>query len=57
MKTRAGRQAFRITLLYIIVAGVWTLGCNALLKRLANNLNAGLAIGVIKDCGLGGGNK
>src|ERR1017187_8530842 len=51
MKTRASRQAFRITLICITVAGGWTLCSSALLKRFANHLNAGLDLGVIKDRG------
>jgi PAS domain S-box-containing protein len=51
MLTRASRQAFRITLVYVIVAGAWTLGSNALLKRFALNLEEGLDIEVIKDWG------
>jgi PAS domain S-box-containing protein len=49
--SRAKQQAFRIALVYIIVAGSWTLFSNELLKRYGGNLKDILEIDTIKDWG------
>ena len=51
MKTQSSQQAFRITLIYITVAGVWNWGSNVWLKRFVGNLNVGLNIDMVTDWG------
>ena len=49
MKLTVNRQALKVAMIYIIVAGVWTVGSDALLKRYSLNLEQGLDIDAIKD--------
>lgn len=48
MKTRAGRQAFRLALIYVIAGGAWVAVSEAVLKRLTSSLDECFAVGAIQ---------
>jgi len=49
MQLKVNRQALKVAVIYIIVAGGWTLGSDAILKRFVRNVDQGLDIDAIKD--------
>ena len=48
MQLKAGRQAFRVALIYVIVAGGWILFSDKLVNRFASNLDEGTSFSIIK---------
>ncbi len=51
MQSKANRQAFKVTVIYIIAAGCWNGFCGTLLKKLINGPTGDFETGIIKDFG------